>query len=124
MLYVMYVIGVDSESSRVYCGDTDKDSGTLFALAIREPGVPWRPTSHYRQTGSSRPPSTLDHRISHLGSHQDALPEKNSLDRWWVELQPEYGVSRCVSEGPAHIVCLIKTQRPKSSAVSSFLQAR
>ena len=35
----MYVIGVDSESSRVYCGDTDKDSGTLFALAIREPGV-------------------------------------------------------------------------------------
>ena len=72
----MYVIRVDSESSLAELAAgfiavtliTDKDSGALFALAIRrEPGVLRHITGKQGPLDHLPPSTSHDHRVSHLG---------------------------------------------------------
>ena len=83
--------------SWVYCGDTDKDSGALFALAIREPGVLRHITGKQGPLDQHHPSTLHYHRVSHLGwVRAGYLRERDSLDPWWVEIGTEYARSRSV----------------------------
>ena len=90
----------------------------LFALAIR--GA-WRPTSQYRLTGASGPPSTflyLPTIVFHTwGWSGRTTPQTASLGPW--RAGERVGVRRVQQWGAGCRVCSIKTQRPKSSQLQS-----